>query len=1047
MSILEIVRAGAGSGKTTDLCQTVAAAVREGLDPSRILATTFTRKAAAELKGRIQAQILKDAAKDPALARRRAERLELAAIGTVHAVAHQILGRYSIQLGLSPRLDVLSEAGAKRALGGLLRTLPVDSWRELNLSARPLDVTDLRDRILKLLATKRGNRISDDRFKADMASSAKRLCELLAPGGPSPTARPVSLLLELAAQCLSKIDELPTDTTGDTEKAREKLRKLVSQEKPPWRVYPETAKLKAGKRSGAHTMLDPLKAEAGRVRENPALHADIKRFSELLADETIRLAESYKAYKAERGLLDFTDLEVLLLELLESEALSESLNQDFDLILVDEFQDTNPLQLALFQGLRRIAPRSRWVGDAKQAIYGFRDTDPELINEVWANAKNAKRTDLPKNYRSQKGLVQLVGRLFSSTFGDTAVQKPVRQPIPQGVERWLLGTTNATGDALALACGIAKLRGEGVRLGNIAVLERTNFKLEELAVALDALGIPYLIESPGLLSTREGVLLTAGLRLVADQGDSLAAATIVHLLSDPDAETPEWLIERLAALRAVEEAAERGEANASPRPLPSDGDARLAAVRRIDRRTLSPMLVVQQLIEALDLPTAVQNWADPARRCSNLDSLLVHAGKYEETARETGEAGTVTGLILYFEELIRDASDTRHPPLGHDAVTLITYHGAKGLEWPVVILSGLDYEHEADLWSPVATGGNSGDGDPLEGRGIRAWPWPFGYTGGPFPERTKGSGLGTEALSSDEGKERTVRSSQESLRLLYVGCTRARDKLIFVHRPGRHAWLKQLPAVDTLLNPARAEGEYVIDEVDTTLVIRSLRADMVEDCRRPATTTERWIDAAVAAKSPGQPQPRFHQPSQMPAPAAVGNFELQELKGPAHFPSGAKPEDYKDIGNAVHAYLAALPSLRASNESGREAVAERCLSSFSVTGLLTASALVSSGERFHDWVEAKFSGARWFTEVPVTVSRSAGGHWNGAVDLVLQLPDGEIVIIDHKSAPLRREQCAAKAATFGPQLDAYREMLECSGSTVASCWIHFPLAGVVARQD
>ena len=60
--------------------------------------------------------------------------------------------------------------------------------------------------------------------------------------------------------------------------------------------------------------------------------------------------------------------------------------QDFDLILVDEFQDTNPLQLAIFQRLRQIAPRSRWVGDPKQAIYGFRDTDPELINEVWANA-------------------------------------------------------------------------------------------------------------------------------------------------------------------------------------------------------------------------------------------------------------------------------------------------------------------------------------------------------------------------------------------------------------------------------------------------------------------------------------------------------------------------------------------------------------------------------------------------------------------------------------------------------------------------------------
>ena len=216
----------------------------------------------------------------------------------------------------------------------------------------------------------------------------------------------------------------------------------------------------------------------------------------------------------------------------------------------------------------------------------------------------------------------------------------------------------------------------------------------------------------------------------------------------------------------------------------------------------------------------------------------------------------------------------------------------------------------------------------------------------------------------------TTTAMQESLRLLYVGCTRARDKLIFVHRLGKYSWLNGLPAT----------------------------------------------------------------------------FQLQNQSGPSHFPSGAKPENYQNIGNAVHANLAALPSLRASDEAGRATVAELCLASFSMTGLLTASVLVSSGERFRDWVDAEFPDARWLTEVPVTVSRAAGGHWNGAVDLLLELPDGRIVIIDHKSAPLRRESCAAKAATFGSQLDAYREMLESSGSKVASCWIHFPLAGVVARQ-
>ena len=67
--------------------------------------------------------------------------------------------------------------------------------------------------------------------------------------------------------------------------------------------------------------------------------------------------------------------------------------------------------------------------------------------------------------------------------------------------------------------------------------------------------------------------------------------------------------------------------------------------------------------------------------------------------------------------------------------------------------------------------------------------------------------------------------------------------------------------------------------------------------------------------------------------------------------------------------------------------------------------------------------------------------------LLLELPSGQLVVIDHKSAPIRREHCAVKAATFSAQLQAYREMLIRAGNEVASCWIHFPLAGIAARQD
>ena len=1039
---LEIVRAGAGSGKTTDLCETVAVAVLGGLDASRILATTFTKKAAAELKGRIQARLLSGLDGDTAVAHRQADRLDLAAIGTIHSVAHRLLSRYAISLGLSPRLKVLTQVSQAQALGDLLGAMPVNDWQKLTVSAERLAVTDLQERILKLLSAKRGNRISDELFRQQMRASADRVCKLLAPDGAATITDPVDHLLRLVEDALVNIEKLTNDTTGVTKTACQQLRRLKAQPKPTWSSYLQAKKLAAGKKSGADGMLDSLRTHASQIRLNPGLHADVRDFAACLADQTIWLGSQFDEYKTKRGLVDFTDLEILFLELLENADLTASLSEDFDLILVDEFQDTNPLQLAIFQRLRQLAPRSRWVGDPKQAIYGFRETDPDLINDVWKAATDAQRNELPDNYRSQRGLVQLVGQLFFPVFGKEAIQNPKKPASPKGVERWILESENQTQDADALACGILKLHSEGIRFGDMAVLERVNRRLNGLARALDSLGIPYLLDSPGLLATREGVLVLAGLRLVSDRSDSLAAATILHILGDPNLETPEWLHERLTAVQATPPTDDTAEP--SEFVMPWNGDARLSAMERIDRRTLAPLLVVQQAIEALGVPSLVQKWGEPARRCSNLDSLIQHARDYEELARETGGAVTLTGLILYFEKLASDKMDVRYPPLGHDAVTLTTYHSAKGLEWPVVILSGLDSDRDAEMWSPVVTGGNPSEGDPLEGRILRAWTWPFGFTDGEFPKMVTGSGLEDDALVSPEGQERTQRAQQESLRLLYVGCTRAKTKLVFVHRPDKYEWLKRLDLVDSVLDCSQGAGEHTLDGIDTTFVVRPLNADMMASCRLPTATSERWL-APPKGSTITPSEPRFHQPSRLSASTGRAAFRIQELTGSPHFPTGAKEDQYSAIGDAVHAYFAALPSLHALTSVQKEAVAERCMAAYSVTGLLTPAVIVSAGERFCAWVESQYPGACWLTETPVTVPRLAGGQWKGTLDLLLQLTDGDLVIIDHKSAPLRREHCAAKAASYSGQLSAYQEMIRGAGQSIRSTWIHFPLAGVVAE--
>ena len=1042
MQSLELVRAGAGSGKTTDLCRTVADAVADGLDPARILATTFTKKAAAELKGRIQAQLLAGT-EGRAAAHRHADRLELAAIGTVHSVAHQLLSRYAIEMGLSPRLEVVTELASARALSDLLGAIPLSAWQPLADCAERLGINDLHRRILNLLAAKRGNRISDTDFTAHMVDSADRVCELLAPDGIAAIASSIGQLYDLAEQALTNINASANDTQKNTNVARQKLRQLKSKQIPLWGSYLQASRITAGKKSGADGMLDGLRNHASQVRQNPRLHADVREFSSRLAAETIRLDSQYKDYKAERGLVDFTDLEIYLLELLEDEGLAARLAEDFDLVLVDEFQDTNPLQLAIFQRFRGFASRSRWVGDPKQAIYGFRDTDPELVNDIWEHASDATRTELPNNHRSQRGLVQLVGTLFEPIFGDDARQEPKKPPVPRGVERWLFDTRNQSDDATALACGVAKLHAEGIRFGDIVILERANRLLPPIATAFDALGVPFLLESSGLLTTREGTIALAGLRLVADRRDSLAAATVLHLLGDPEQDTPAWITERLKAVRDA--VASNDEESLSGFHVPWEDDARFSRLEDINRSLLAPSLVVQQVIEALDLPTLVHKWGDAARRCSNLDSILRHTHEYEETAMDSGQAATLSGLILYLEQLASDALDVRFPPQGHDAVTLMTYHSAKGLEWPVVVLSGLNSDRSPGIWSPVVTGGGQSDVDPLEGRVLRSWTWPFGETDGEFGGLRTGSGLETDALASAEGQARALRETAENLRLLYVGCTRAKHKLVFAHREGKYAWLRQLSAVDSLLDCSVGEGEYELDGIDTSFVVRRLNAEMVDDCRFAARQQERWL-SLTGNQNPPEYSPRFHSPSQALAEPVDTAFHVDELSGPSYFPTGAVENQYAAIGDAVHSYLAAIPSMRSVNDAAKERVAEHCLSAFSVTGILSPSILVASGERFFHWVKKHYPGAQWHVETAASGSRAAGGTWSGTIDLLLQLPSGGVVVIDHKSAPIRREHCEAKAGQFAGQLAAYREILTSAGETVESTWIHFPLAGVIAKS-
>ena len=158
--------------------------------------------------------------------------------------------------------------------------------------------------------------------------------------------------------------------------------------------------------------------------------------------------QQYQDEKKVRGLIDFTDQEHLLYQLLENASVQAVLKAEIDLLMVDEFQDTSPLQLALFLRLAKLAKKVVWVGDVKQAIYGFRGSDPELMNSVLKHleANGGKTEVLATSWRSRPELVSYVNTVFVPTFAHLLPKDRVAlQPRPNvkthtepAVQHWQL---------------------------------------------------------------------------------------------------------------------------------------------------------------------------------------------------------------------------------------------------------------------------------------------------------------------------------------------------------------------------------------------------------------------------------------------------------------------------------------------------------------------------------------------------------------------------------------------------------------------------------
>lgn len=1034
MSTIQIISASAGTGKTYRLAEELCEHILSGaVRPEAILATTFTNRAADELRSRIRTRLIHAGRVEEA------RRLDAARIGTVNSVCGRLVSDFTFELGLSPDLQVMDEDAAKAALRRAIpKVVTFEQMEALEVLEERLSKIDWQDVVQDIIGRARTNNLSS----ADLITCAERSIEgfreLLPDAGDA--AKIEKGMKAALKSFITKVDrDGKRNTGGALDQAQMALNRLNAGQLPAWQEWMKLMGISPAVKWKDHAA--PVQAAAAEHERHPLFREDCETAIRQVFEIAARTLEVYAVQKAEAGAIDFADQEAHALALLADEKICSRLRGELDLMLVDEFQDTSPIQLAIFLKLSEIADRSIWVGDQKQAIYGFRGTDPALMDAAVAaiEATGMETELLDCSWRSRPALVRVTSDLFVKAFSHSGIPEdrvrittaePMRKE-PKGLgpvlERWTLESKNQDGDAMAIAAGVKQLladatvrvrdnaRGEvrRVRAGDVAVLCRQNPVCDSVAAALGDVGIPAERPRAGLFAAPEARLAVAGLRYWVDQRDSLAAAELARIIEYPDNGNA-WL-----------DALIEKEGTAAFEEMPV-----LQAIResRSARPTAGAVSVLDDVLGAVQAREMCLRWGDARRRLDNLDALRTLAVQYAGQCDGEGAGCTPAGLIAHFEELEGSGTDMCAILPGEDAVTVTTWHGAKGCEWPVTILFEIDKTKERSALDIHVVSDRDGFdvSDPLAGRWIRYWP-------SPYHSRTSATGL--HARLAEHSATATVRDKdlRERLRLLYVIWTRARDRLVLVTRKGKLnagdiTLLRDESGEPLLSEPEGGKVTWAGNELDVQA--RVLEPGVPEEHERAA---DEWYECPAAVV---EHPPAFVSASDVGAEGKVG----EAVAVGKRLPLNGKPE-MQVVGNAIHGFLAAdRPEME---DSARRELADAILARWKVSDALTSESVLQASDNLRKWISANWPAATWHREWPVMMRLEIGTVLRGVSDLVLETDDG-FVVIDHKSFPGSREQAVEKASGFAGQINAYADAVAAAtGKPVLARFIHMPVTGLV----
>ncbi len=996
------VEAGAGTGKTRELIERLVRLIASGAAEQRsIAAITFTESAAAELRDRVRLR-LEDAARDDALSADERERcaaaitqLDGAAIETLHAFAQRILSEHAVEAGLPPVIDVQEEIRASIAFeerwNAYVDELLADASMEetlLRAFTLGLDLKDLRDVALQLHE-------NWDRLEDASISEVP-----LPPVDVSLVLARLDQALKLRGHRANEEDKLFRHLEDILVPYRSRLA-AADSELDRLRVLADGRRLSPGRIGNKNNWdviapddIRELLSDAQRRRDATVRGARAAVLTSLLASLRA-FTLTYAQERKRSGRLEFHDLLVQARDLLRQNSdVRRDVRERYTHLLIDEFQDTDPLQIEIatliagedgpgdppsWEDAAVTPGRLFFVGDPKQSVYRFRRADIELYQRAQEHFASGL-VHLTQNFRAVQPVIDWTNHIFSNLIDPAqpgqATYVPLeasRPPPAAGVTvRVLGGPSEDTIDPirrreareLAQVIHSAKAAPWQIEVDgtvtnasyrDIAILIPTRTALPPIEEALEDAGIPYRVESRSLVyGTQEVRDLLSVLRAIDDPTDEVALIAALR--------SPAFACADDDLLR-YRQAGGHWDYRRDP-PAGGPVAAALASLRSFHkRRWWMPISgLVETVIRERRLFELAFAHRRPRERWQRLRFAL-------DQARAFAEAGgrTLRQFIEWAERQAVEGTrviETVVPEPDDDAVRIMTIHAAKGLEFPIVVLAGLNiassHKPSCVLWGEDgAIEASLGDDH---------------------------SSFVTNGYEELKGQEKKM-DQAEKVRLIYVAATRARDHLVVsLHHKrdqechasamyplcmdARELW--QAAEVLKIAAPAQRAASAAFDDSaerrERWQQERSRRIDVLS--RVPAiAATEVARRAAHAEDDPN----------------------LQKERPPADAPPWKRGRAGTAFGRAVHAVLQTI-DLDRGGDVERAARAQAAAEGIPArAGEIARAALAAIGTPCLREAVACRNWRELYVAAPIE-----GVTLEGFIDLLYETPDG-LVVVDYKT--------------------------------------------------